>query len=374
LTFFGSDLTLPRIEPPAAAYLIWIKKMDMQTTRSRQMNVHVAGNGSVRVGTLQPLAEILLGMGVDPTKLLAECGVDPKVFENPENRIPLTLHNRLVALAVVRTRCPHLGLLVGQRDGLQSIGLAGLLARYSEDVESAVRSFVRYLHTHVRGAKSSLDVDGDVATLTWEIYQPGVEAVDQVGDGALAVIFNMMLEICGPEWRPIEVRFAHREPAQLQPFQLFFRTTLCFDVEDYSLRFASSWLPRPVKQADPMLRRVLQKEIDAIEARHEADFPEQVRSVLRSALLTGHARSDKLAALFSMHSSTLARRLKPYGVGFRELVDECRYEVAREMLGYSALDVSQIAEMLDYAEASAFTRAFKRWSGTTPARWRAQHE
>jgi hypothetical protein len=147
LTFFGSDLTLPRIEPPAAAYLIWIKKMDMQTTRSRQMNVHVAGNGSVRVGTLQPLAEILLGMGVDPTKLLAECGVDPKVFENPENRIPLTLHNRLVALAVVRTRCPHLGLLVGQRDGLQSIGLAGLLARYSEDVESAATQ-LRALPAH----------------------------------------------------------------------------------------------------------------------------------------------------------------------------------------------------------------------------------
>ena len=120
------------------------------------MNVRVAGNGSVRVGTLQPLADILLGMGVDPAKLLAECGVDPKVFENPENRMPLTVHNHLVALAVVRTRCPHLGLLVGQRDGLQSIGLAGLLARYSEDVESAVRSFVRYLHTHVRGAKSSL--------------------------------------------------------------------------------------------------------------------------------------------------------------------------------------------------------------------------
>jgi len=186
-------------------------------------------------------------------------------------------------------------------------------------------------------------------------------------------MFNVLRELCGPDWKPIEVHFAHREPAQLQPFRMFFRTTLSFDTEDYSLRFASSWLQRPVVQAEPALRRVLQKEIDAIEARHEADFPEQVRSVLRTALLTGHSRSDQLAALFSMHSSTLARRLKPYGVGFRELVDECRYEVAREMLANSGLDVSQIAAMLDYADASAFTRAFKRWSGVAPARWRAQH-
>ena len=207
----------------------------------------------------------------------------------------------------------------------------------------------------------------------WEIYQPGVEAVDQVGDGALAVMLNILRELCGPDWKPMEVRFAHREPAQLQPFRMCFRTTLTFDAEDYSMRFPASWLQRAVAQADPALRRVLQKEIDAIEARHAADFPEQVRSVLRTALLTGHSRSDQLAALFSMHSSTLARRLKPYGVGFRDLVDECRYDVAREMLANSALDVNHIAGMLDYADASAFTRAFKRWSGVAPARWRSQH-
>jgi len=331
-----------------------------------------ATGGLVRVGTLLPMVDILVDMGVNPLELLATEGVDVAVFENPDNQIPLTLHNRLVARAVARSGCPHLGLLVGQRDGLHSIGLAGLLVRYSPDVETALRSFVRYLHTHVRGAKTALAVDGDTATWTWEIYQPGVEAVDQVGDGALAVMLNILRELCGPDWRPIEVRFAHREPAQLQPFRMCFRTTLKFDAEDYSMRFAASWLQRPVAQADPALRRVLQKEIDAIEARHEADFPEQVRSVLRSALLTGHSRADHLAALFSMHSSTLARRLKPYGVGLRELVDECRYEVAREMLAHSGLDVSHIAAMLEYADDSAFTRAFKRWSGSTPARWRAQ--
>jgi AraC-like DNA-binding protein len=141
-----------------------------------------------------------------------------------------------------------------------------------------------------------------------------------------------------------------------------------------ALRFSASWLQRPVAQANAALQRVLQKELDAIAARHEADFPEQVRSVLRSALLTEHARSDRMAALFSMHSSKLARHLKPYGIGFRDPVDECRYDVAREMLSHSALDMSQIAAMLDYADASAFTRAFRRWSGTTPARWRTQQE
>lgn len=329
-----------------------------------------ADNGEVRVGTLQPLVGILSDLGVEPTQLLAECGVDPNVFDDPDNRISIAVHNRIVALAGRRANCSHIGLLVGQRDSLESIGLAGLLVRYSPDVASALRSFVRYLPTHVRGATSRLTVDGHVATLRWELYQPGVEAIDQVSDGALAVFFNVLRELCGPDWLPIEVHFAHRQPEQLQPFRQFFRTTLQFDTEEYAIYFASSWLQRPISHTNPVLLSVLQKEVDALAARYEADFPGQVRSVLRSALLTGSARSDQMAALFSMHSSTMARRLKPYGVGFRDLVDECRFEVAREMLALSVMHVSEIAAMLDYADTSAFTRAFRRWSGTTPALWR----
>jgi AraC-like DNA-binding protein len=123
---------------------------------------------------------------------------------------------------------------------------------------------------------------------------------------------------------------------------------------------------------DPMLRRLLQQQIDALESRHGDDFPGQVRSVLRTALVTGNAGADQVAALFSMHSRTLSRRLDAFGVSFQELVDEGRFEIARQMLEDSAMEVGQIASLLDYADPSAFTRAFRRWSGTTPGRWRAE--
>jgi AraC-like DNA-binding protein len=92
--------------------------------------------------------------------------------------------------------------------------------------------------------------------------------------------------------------------------------------------------------------------------------------VLRTALLTDHAKSDQVAALFSMHSRTLSRHLKEFGTSFQKLLDEGRFEIARQMLEDSRIEVSQIAMTLDYADASAFTHAFRRWSGTTPAQWR----
>ena len=269
------------------------------------------------------------------------------------------------------TGCQHFGLLVGQQGGLHSLGLVGLLVKYSPDVGTALRSLVRYTASSCPRRETTLAVDGDSATLSYDIHQPRVEATDQTGDGALATLFNIMRTLCGPDWKPVEIQFAHRKPENVGPFRRFFRAPLIFDAEQYAVVFAADWLNRSLPGADAELHRLLQKQIDALEARHGDDFPEQVRSVLRTALVTGHAKADQVAALFSMHARTLNRRLNAFGIGFQELVDEGRFEIARQMLEDSAMPVSQIAAMLDYADASAFTRAFRRWSGTTPARWRA---
>jgi AraC-like DNA-binding protein len=74
-----------------------------------------------------------------------------------------------------------------------------------------------------------------------------------------------------------------------------------------------------------------------------------------------------------MHSRTLTRRLEAYGTSFKALADEGRFEIAVQMLRDTSLDVQGVAAVLDYADASAFTRAFRRWSGTTPAVWRAKN-
>jgi len=330
--------------------------------------------GTVRIGATLVLPAVLRSLGANPAEILAEAGFDLTLFNDPDNQLSLAARNHLLAHCASRTGCRHLGLLIGQHGSLHSLGLIGLLVKYSPDVRTALRSLVRYMHLHVRGAVTTLAVDSDSAMLGYEIYQPNVEAIDQVGDGALALMFNIMRGLCGPEWKPVEVRFAHRRPEDVGPFRRFFRASLRFDAEQYMLVFSADWLNRRLPDADPELRRLLQQQIDVLEARHGDDFPEQVRSVLRTALVTGHGTADQVAALFSMHSRTLNRHLNALGTGFRQLVDESRFEIARQMLEDSAMEVSQIAAVLDYADASAFTRAFRRWSGTTPARWRAMRD
>jgi AraC-like DNA-binding protein len=326
----------------------------------------------VRIGTTQGIPAVLRSLGVDPAGVLAEVGLDLALFDNPDNRISYAARSRLLKHCVDRTGCRHFGLLIGQQGGLGSFGLVGLLVKSSPDVGTALRSLVRNLHLHVRGATVSLEIAGNLAMLGYEVYQPQVEATTQLGDGAIAMALNIMRELCGPAFRPVEAQFAHRPPEDVAPFRQFFRVPLRFDAERNALVFVADWLNRPLQAADPELRRLLLNQIEALEARHGGAFPDQVRGVLRTALLTDDASVGRVAALFSMHSRTLSRRLAAHDIGFRQLVDEVRFEIARQMLEDTMMDVIQIAELLDYADASAFTRAFHRWSGTTPAQWRAQ--
>jgi AraC-like DNA-binding protein len=238
-------------------------------------------------------------------------------------------------------------------------------------VGTALRSLVRYMHLHVRGATTSLDVNGGSAMLTYEIHEPGVEAVDQVCDGAVALMHNIMRELCGPDWRPAEAWFAHRRPDDVGPFRRFFRVPLRFDAEQFGLLFSARYLNRRLPEIDADLRHLLQRQIGLLEDRYQDDFPDQVRGVLRTALMTGHAKADQVAAFFGIHSRTLNRRLNAFGTGFQQLVDEARFEIARQMLEDSDMEVGQIATLLDYAAPGVFTRAFRRWSGTAPAEWRA---
>lgn len=324
----------------------------------------------VRVGGPQAAPAVLRQLGADPAAVFAAAGIDLALFENPRNLMPLSALARLAAVSAEQTGCPHFGLLVGAQGDLGSFGLAGLLAKHSPDVGSALRSLVHAMHWHVHGVAPSLVEDGDVVLLTFVVRLSG-EGVLQIEDGSLAHLFNAMRGLCGPAWLPSEVRFAHRKPKDPQPYRRFFQAPLRFDAEQNALVFSRNWMSRRVAGADDELRRLVQQEIDALDVRHGDEFREQVRSVLRAALLTGHGSAEQVAALFSMHTRTLSRRLRACGTSFHELVDETRFEIASHALVYTALDVTQIAASLDYADTSAFTRAFRRWSGTTPGRWRA---
>jgi AraC-like DNA-binding protein len=325
--------------------------------------------GIVRVGPVLATLPLLRARGIDPAPVLAEVGLAPACFDDPDNVIPYATLGRLVASCARATRLADWGLRIGAETGASALGLVGILVQNSPDVGSALRNLVEHLHLHDRGASPSLQIDSGLATLGYVIHQEDVEAVDHIADGAIAIACNVVHGLCGSEWVPAAVLLKRREPADTTLYHKFFRAPVRFGAEQNAVVFPVRWLAQPLPGADAELRLLLERRV-LEPGINESGSVVHMRRVLRTLLHTGEATEVRLAHLFAMHRRTINRRLQSQGTTFRKLVDEVRYDVARNLLESSERPVVDIAGMLNYADASAFTRAFRRWSGTTPARWR----
>ena len=93
-----------------------------------------------------------------------------------------------------------------------------------------------------------------------------------------------------------------------------------------------------------------------------------------ATVLMHQASAKNIANLFSKHQRTLNRRLRASGTCFRELLNESRFEIARQLLEVSSMSLTEIAINLEYSDTSAFARAFRRQSGSSPSAWRDQFQ
>jgi AraC-like DNA-binding protein len=228
---------------------------------------------------------------------------------------------------------------------------------------SALRTFVVYHHLNSQGfAKFLLEKDG-VATLGSFVYQKGTEYVDQVYDFEIAASLSIIRELCGANWLPERALFSHTKPVDVAPYRRYFRAQCRFDCERTALLFPSRLLEFKLPEADPKKLRILYEQA---RARDDFGLVFRLRRSLRALLLSEAASGDEVAKLLSMHRRTLDRRLRTEGTTFKEVLDEVRFEAACQLLDGARIPITEIAASLGYAETSAFSRAFRRWSGTTP--------
>ena len=102
----------------------------------------------------------------------------------------------------------------------------------------------------------------------------------------------------------------------------------------------------------------------------ESEIVEVLRRLLRARLPSAEVSLADVALELGMHERTLQRRLIERGTSFREVRETLWRDVARELLESTTMPVREIASILGYSEAAAFTRAFSRWSRVTPSKWR----
>ena len=172
-----------------------------------------------------------------------------------------------------------------------------------------------------------------------------------------------------PAGRATEARFVHRVNGDGAPYARQLGCAVRFGAAYDALVFSAAALDLPLRAADPRLGSVLEEHLQRLlEALPNEDlFVRSARGALMRALADGSASLEHLAAELRVSPRTLRRRLDEHGSSYKNLLDELRRDLAFYCVEQTDEPIEGVASRLGFTEPSTFYRAFKRWSGTTPA-------
>ena len=328
---------------------------------------------SVRVGPLVNIPGLLLELGHDPGPIFTRNGFVLSEFDDTEHRIPYIRGSQLLADCVAETGNEAFGLRLGQLAGPSYLGIAGFLARTASSVGQALEELVVNLSLHDEGGRCSLHIEGNYSQFSFHIHQPGVSATAHIYDLSAVMMYEIMRALCGNDWNATQILLTRKKPADLSPYTRYFRTDIRFDSESCSIVFPSHNLQLKPPMADELFHHHLKQQASELHKMQNKEVLETLPAVLQSCLLRGGCSVREIANAFGVQERTLHRRLKASGTSFRRELGRARECLSTQLLKTSGLPICDIATSLGYADSSGFIRAFKRWTGSSPAAWRKQN-
>ncbi|MFT6957404.1 MAG: AraC-like DNA-binding protein [Halieaceae bacterium] len=303
-------------------------------------------------------------------------GIPRTVLTEPDTLVPLAKHARLMQVTAEGLGDDCFGLHVGLQLEPTDMGPIGFALMNSPTVKASLEIFSRYLGAYTRGCYFQLKCDSSFAYYDFGYTLPELGLVDrrQEAECTLALLLNIVRRLSGQNWSPVKVYFEHPRPANISEHKRIFGAPVEFSYKVNRLVFNRSFLDQPVKTAQSRLLAVIEEHLQQVidNQHHEYDLVNQVSNLVARELSNGMPTVDWVAEQLNMTKRTLQRRLTDNGVGFSEIVDDVRRNMAVQYVEKSDISLTEIAFLLGYSHLSAFCRTFRRWTGTTPQKIRSQ--
>lgn len=173
-----------------------------------------------------------------------------------------------------------------------------------------------------------------------------------------------------------EVTFAHAPGYPVAAYEELFGVPVRFEQPHSAVWIDRARLDEPLPSRDPVARRYFEAYAERMLAALEATPPPlvaTVREAIAVELATSGAELARVAKRVAMSTRTLQRRLEESGTSYQDTVDAVRSAMARTLLRERSRSIVDVAFELGYADLKSFYRAFRRWTETTPAEWRARN-
>ena len=289
------------------------------------------------------------------------------------SHIPAPKFAVMLRQLAVYMRQPSVALFIAQCVNTANLGVLGYLLHACDSMGEALLKLMRY------GKLIMNDMDeiqtqqiGMNIELQWPQWSEGNEILLELG---MAVMRQFSLQLAG---QPLQMNYIHLMHDLMHDsehdkahYEAFFGCKVYFNQPRNIMSFPAKNLKIPIEKPDKALLSILQQQAEeALKSLPSTDvFLQQAQRQLMDLCQQGEPSLTQLADRLHISTRTLQRRLTDYQLSFQQLLDDVRQQLCQQYL-QQQVSLSDIAQLLGYSDQSAFTRAYKRWTGTTPLQQR----
>ncbi len=322
---------------------------------------------------LDNLLGYLGAQGVSARQLQSVLRLDPLDHLSEQGRVPLRLFELTLDAGASLLNDPCLGAHAGtdcSRTPWGMVDYLGMSAANSREAVDAMQRYSRLLIDH--GDMVLSEINSETACLSW-LLPARKQASRHVVEFFFANWYRVNKPMLDKGATRREVHFAHSAAGREQQMADLFEAPVKFGKKVNAVHFGRALLDQPTLYPHPAIYKSLEQaaRIEMSNLQYEVRLIKEVRDCIIDQLADGVPRLEDISAQLGIGTRTLQRRLNSTATSYKSLVDATRRERSLRLMSQSELALLDISAALGFSDQSAFQKAFKRWYGQAPGRFRA---
>jgi len=327
------------------------------------------------IGLFRSIIDYCRDAKIDIQPVLAAAGLTEARLEDIDDRIQWTDYMAGFEKASSLSVDPFFGLHFGEQIKPGHYGIMGMIAMSCSRAGELMELHRRYQALISDSVINRYETTAQGIRLTTQPLLPGYDRSRLHFESTFSSWITLARWITGlKDHFPLEVCFPFAAPDDLSEYHRVFGTNLLFEQPAASVLFDSALMDRPIPQSNPALRQQLEAQAQELllrtGANHAEPMLQQVQQLIANSLADGTPDIEGVAEKLAISTRGLQRKLKEHDTSFSQILDSTRQELANSYISKPHISLTEIAFLLGFSEQSAFNRAFKRWTGSSPSGYR----
>ena len=289
----------------------------------------------------------------------------PSEVNHPEDQLPLKPFFHLINVVAINESMPDFGSYVAQTTPWHKVSSLGPLIQNSKILKTLLEKFCEVSSSQSSVVEFALVDKGSNFEFCYS-DSPIHTGDIQMELYRITSMIQLVQLATGNKWRPEKIRLNMPFNSAVNSCPLIKKSDITFSQEDSTISILTSLLQLPIHIDIPVIAIPVDRNITVI----NEELPNAIREIVKTYSFNKNISIEEVANIADISVRTLQRRLTDSGMKFNDLLNESRFDHAKEKLKDMQVPIKDIAKSLGYSDAAHFTRAFHQWSGVSPTEYK----